>query len=334
MLLTRMFDQTSIKLFIEARDFIFISGKSLDQRGAVCEKLLEEFSSDKSVFISISHEMDISSSGSGKIVDTISYTIGDKKEKYRIASLDESDLKSFVQFVNSKSKTLVFDITSLNIRFLGAFLSIASQFLWRSFICAYTEPGEYSGENEAGKKRFRLHSRIAGVEEIPNLETYSDRMGECDWVAFLGFEGDRPKKVRDEPSSCFTTTPVICFPPMQIGWQNISLNANLPFIETIGETLIKYVSAVNPFATFNFLESYWRLKDTRRIIVSPFGTKPTSLGVILFLLLYRDSELLFDNPIQDTPITKGYGATHFYEINEVLRLVNEKGEASDAFINS
>ena len=230
-------------------------------------------------------------------------------------SLDIEAMKKFISDVNSKYRYIIIDITLINIRFLGAFLAVLPYYNWEKVYFCYTEPGEYMQQVNEEMRTFDMKYSTLGFDEIPNLETMGDNTSVCEWVVFMGFEGGRLKKLDAEaaPQRKYVI-PVMCIPSMQVEWHNYAIETNMEFIEGLRETeQLKFVSAVNPFEVFNFLEDE-KQKNNMRMKISPVGTKLTVLGSIMYILENPDDMLLTDNPYQEDENSINYGISYCYDL--------------------
>lgn len=239
-------------------------------------------------------------------------------------SLRKRDMYLFIEHLFSLSKNLVVDFTLMNTRFLGSFCALLNMFQWEEVYFCYTEPGNYK-KNEQDK--YDLKNTTMGFDQIPNLETFSDSSTECDWVVFLGFEGSRLMRLEEEsPSSRRFSLPYISIPAMKTNWHNAALDENSQFFELkiSNQEKLDYVSAINPFETYEKLTYLKHNNANVRLVVSPIGPKPVMLGCVMYVLENEDEMLLFDNPFQEGNNTEDYGASHFYDLSQFVRSVKNK----------
>ena len=243
-------------------------------------------------------------------------------------SLRQKDMERFVTKIYEQSKELFVDFTIVNIRFLGAFLSSLCKKRWEYVLFSYTEPQKYILDTDKGEpfKKFDMKNKTLGFEEIPGLETMGDALERSNWVVFLGFEEERLKRIEEEVSvSRDYTIPVICIPSMHVKWHNYAIDVNLSFLEKIPiaeRDNISYVSSVNPFDVYNYLEQE-KQKCQHQLVISPVSTKPVILGTIMYILYHNEDMLLWDSPFQIKPNTENSGNTLVYDISDY---VNRKGD--------
>lgn len=241
------------------------------------------------------------------------------------------DLDLFISQLHHESGKVLIDISGFHLRFLGAFLAGLSRFHWDSVFCAYTEPEAYpriisnppSDFNEwiGHTSNFDLNSSFWGYEEIPNLKTTSNERSNLIWIAFLGFEGKRASAVYSEISGDSSAViPVISMPAIRSGWANHAFNANQILFENanIYSHDIEYTDALDPFAAYNFIEHVHSDHPDRHIVISPLGTRPVSLGALLYAVNHEEAEIYYDTPKESSGKVLGCGEIHVYDILSFL----------------
>lgn len=308
-----------------AEDSVFLFGKPKWKRERMQQKSRGDIcilAIGPSNYISIEYETGITDSE--RIICDSFCSVDNNGKELKYDSIDVEEMREFVQYINEKYKKMLIDITLLNTRFLGAFLAILPEFDW-DFVCfCYTEPGEYlkrEGEND----KFDLKNTTLGFDEIPNLQTEGDITLECEWVVFMGFEGERLQKLEEEaaPGRKYVI-PVMCIPAMNAEWHDFAMDANLDFIDRLEEHEgFKYVSAINPFDVYNFLVSE-KEKQGVRMKISPIGTKLTILGTIMYIIENSDDMLLTDNPIQGNENTREFGQSYYYDLTYFIKRTTNK----------
>ena len=323
MQMNREYSLDFFRQHIFSEDYIIITSNSENTRS---QKLLLEFPDAKYIDIIYS----VSPNKSGALDDSFMVTTSFKCtfNGNCYCSLYQ-DLQSFVSQINNESKKLIIDISGFHLRFLGAFLAIISDNEWDSVICAYTEPTAYPrtedvtpvgiSDGEKGKFSggFDLNSSFWGYDEIPNLKTITSERGNYIWIAFLGFEGKRSSAVYTEISDDSSTTiPVITIPAIRPGWANYAFEANQVLFENakISSADIKYTDALDPYAAYNFIESISSKYPKRHLVISPLGTRPVSLGVLLYALKHEESEIYFVTPKESCSKIVSSGKIHIYDM--------------------
>lgn len=329
-LYNRMCGLEILSTIVKKPDTLFIYGKTLwekdkkdndleKNRGDICKEILKPEHSIQLKYL-------CKGVNSQKLIDDMFEVWYNNGTSDKYDSLDDVEMKSFLMKLNKIYKYLIVDITLINIRLLGAFLAIISEFEWDGVFCCYTEPGEYIQKKEEEERKFDLKTVTLGFDEIPNLQTMWDGLGECEWIIFMGFEGSRLQllQVEAEPGRKYTV-PVALIPSMHAEWYNYVIESNMEFMETIGKLeRIKYVSAVNPYEVFNFLEKerYENKANDLKLKISPVGTKLTALGSIMYVIKHPDDMLLTDNPVQEEENSLSYGKSYGYDLTYFFKNVS------------
>lgn len=309
---------------LENKEYIFLYAKTqltskerVEKRGSRVKEELKPLKYYEIEYISkgISSE--------GKIEEGFRVAGFDDQSK-EYDSLRKTDMYVFLEHLFSLSKNLVVDFTLMNTRFLGSFCALLNMFRWEEIYFCYTEPGKY---NQNENDDYDLKNTTMGFDQIPSLETLSDSSTECDWVVFLGFEGSRLMRLEEEsPASRRYSLPYISIPAMKTNWHNVAMKANRQFFELkiSNQEKLDYVSATNPFETYNRLICLKNNNSNVRLVISPIGPKPVMLGCIMYVLENENEMLLFDNPYQEGSNTVEYGASHFYDLSQFVHSVKNK----------
>lgn len=239
------------------------------------------------------------------------------------------DLATFVNELNNISKCIIIDISELHLRFLGAFLATIDGLKWDSIIAAYAEPTAYVRSQEVSPEKlinptptkikggFDLNTSFWGYDEIPNLKTTTRQRDEYIWIAFLGFEGKRAAAVYQEISDDSSITiPVITMPAIRPGWATLAFEANQMLFDNarISCQGIEYVDALDPYASYNLIEKVHERNPQRHIVISPLGTRPVSLGALLYAMKHDESEVYFDTPKESHSKIDDVGEVHLYDL--------------------
>lgn len=325
----------SIEHFMDSKyspDFLFIIA---DIDGKRVHKLLEEFPEAR--YIEVKYT--VSQEAGGELTDSFairtnfSHSINGKV----YCSLYQ-DLKEFVEEINQISKSIVVDISELHLRFLGAFLAMLPIAKWEHLFAAYAEPEAYvrslektpdlSPKNDTLGRMggFDLNSSFWGYEEIPNLKTITSERNQYIWIAFLGFEGKRATAVYAEiADDSSLTIPVITMPSIKPGWATTAFEANQALFDNarINCQSVKYINALDPYAAYNLIEQIHKAHPQKHIVMSPLGTRPVSLGVLLYAMLHEESEVYFDTPKRACSIIKKAGKIHIYDLLSFYNTVKE-----------
>ena len=304
------------------KDYLFLFAKAdnatIDNRGQRLKSLL-----NPSKWCEIEYKCHRLNSEQ-KIIESFNVTFWDGKRR-SFYSLRINDMLTFEEFLDKISNRLVVDFTLMNTRFLGSFFAILNMVSWEEVYFCYTEPGAYiKSEDNNG---FSFKNVTMGFEQIPNLETISDSSENCDWIIFLGFEESRAMRLAEEASdSRRYTLPFISVPAMKPNWHNYAVTSNRQFFELKikDRERIDYVSATDPFDTYQKLTQLKNETVSTRLSISPIGPKPVMLGCIMFVLENEDDMILFDNPFQESSNTIKFGESHFYDMTQFVKLIKNK----------
>ena len=323
MVVKAMFNRTVPMFFVKEllaeKDYLFLFAKAdnatIDNRGHRLKTWLRP-----GKWCEVEYKCD-SLKNEQKIVENFNVTFWDGNRK-SFFSLRKNDMLTFVKCLSKISIRLVVDFTLMNTRFLGSFFAILNMVSWEEVFFCYTEPGEYIKDED--NKGFSFKNITMGFEQIPNLETLSDSTNICDWIVFLGFEESRAMRLAEEASdSRRYTLPFISVPAMKPNWHNYAVTSNRQFFELKikDSEKIDYVSATDPFDTYHKLIQLRNETVNIRLAISPIGPKPVMLGCIMYVLENEDDMILFDNPFQESSNTIKFGASHFYDMTQFVKLI-------------
>ena len=303
-------------------DYLFVIA---DINGNRVQKLIQEFPNARYVEVRYTVNQDNGVMNDEFMVFT-NFHDSINGEKY--SSLYD-DLLRFVLELNRIAKSIVIDISELHLRFLGAFLALLSAGHWDNLLATYVEPGAYVRRQEKSPAPsidekspiriggFDLNSSFWGYEEIPNLQTTASERDQYIWIAFLGFEGKRATAVYAEiADDSSMTIPVITMPSMQPGWATTAFDANQALFDNsmIYAQSIKYINALDPYAAYNLIEEIQEAHRNKHIVISPLGTRPASLGVLLYAMKHEESEVYFDTPKSACSKVACAGKIHIYDL--------------------
>lgn len=320
MYMNREYSFEYFRQHVFSEEFLIVTSNAGDIRS---QKLLKEFPSARYVNIEYSVQKNTDGTLDDSFIVNANFNKDFCNKQYR--SLYQ-DLRQFILELHNESKSIIIDISGMHLRFLGAFLATMTEWNWASIICTYTETTGYPHARESfpydsGKIQysggFDLNSSFWGYDEIPNLKTTTSKREDYIWIAFLGFEGKRSAAVYTEISDDSSMTiPVITMPSARPGWTNYAFDANQVLFENaqIPCADIQYTNALDPFAAYNLIEQINCTHPKRHLVISPLGTRPVSLGVILFALRHEDSEIYFVTPKESCSKIIGNGPIHVYDI--------------------
>lgn len=235
----------------------------------------------------------------------------------------KNELTFFIHQIN-KENSIILNITSMNLRLLGALLFNLKKLKFDRIYCIYTEPLKYCKkvdelDNHSFVDKFDLYKRVKGIEPIPGFITENDRKLSEKWVVFLGFEGKRAEQISEE-FEMNDIVPVITLPSYRPGWHNYVLSENYELIKQ-ADRKPEYIISNSYLSAYNYLNNILKASENTYIKVSPLGTKINALGALLFSLNNSDCiEILYDNPMAEGKISIESGRTYVFDISEVINL--------------
>lgn len=320
----REYSVSFFKDYVFFDDYIVVTAG--DNGGVRSKKLLLELPSVRHIDISYSVKKD----KNGILEDTFVVTTNFDHHinGKRFDSLYQ-DMATFVDELNTISKSIIIDISELHLRFLGAFLAMIDGLNWDNIVAAYAEPTGYLRTQEVSPEKlmdptaprikggFDLNTSFWGYDEIPNLKTTTQSRDNYIWIAFLGFEGKRAAAVYQEISDDSSLTiPVITMPAIRPGWASLAFEANQMLFENarISCQGIEYVDALDPYASYNMIEKVQERSPEKHIVISPLGTRPVSLGALLYAMKHEESEVYYDTPKESHSKIDDVGEVHLYDL--------------------
>jgi hypothetical protein len=227
------------------------------------------------------------------------------------------------ELINSlDAKRILIDATSLGVPELGLLLKHLNRVKKITYSILYVEPRSYTkqqpeSEPKINPREFRLSTELEGFKGIPSLSRSLDNDSSSDVILFLGFESYRLKHALEElnisPKQCSLVFGVPSFRP---GWETDAFDNNIKCISDndLGGR-IHYCGADNPaavIAELNIIRS--KLGDEEEIVIIPIGSKPHSIGALIFCALDPNTNLIYDHPIKSKGRSDSVGTFHLYKI--------------------
>jgi hypothetical protein len=345
-MLNKLFERTiPLELFksiYDKKEITIVHDYSDDDRN---EYIFKQLNYTHNIALEYNMQPTSSSTTNSNIKDNLKIYL-DNNENVILDTLDNNNLNTLNKLITGFGENILIDITGINVRLLAIILSALKNYLQVNtsekcnIYCGYTDSDEYrrnslkeifgDSYNQSsdinvtkGNKKFDFYNAFAGVQDIPFLTSIgSDDVERQTWIVLLGFEGERPNRIQSELSKVDNVIALVTIPPMRPGWSNYAFEENSHFLEGIAGTSpeIQYISALSPYSVYNYLCDFQRDSPDNRILLSPLGTKATSLGAILFALNYQTSAFIFDNPYEGSnkEISK-YGNSYIYDVTEALK---------------
>lgn len=211
-------------------------------------------------------------------------------------------LLSRTNYIFHKYKNICIDITCFTKPY---FFYIIKYFKERvglkSVTVFYTEPANYL----FNKGLYQSYHSTSGSLEVIELEGFSGddtSTEEKILVILLGFDGELSKFISEEidVKDIYLVNGFPAYTPI---FKDVSIinNEKLVTSEKVNELL--YVSADNPFETFNLLERIKTQRPKAYFNVAALGTKPMALGTCLFATLNPFVRVLYPLPVKYADVT-------------------------------
>lgn len=258
---------------------------------------------------------------------TRSNSVKSLKVKYNAHDLNlnvDEEVVECHDFVDRLSKmiqcSIMIDSTSLDIPELAL---IFKGLLSREDVnidILYVEPAEYSQERSTSPENesYNLSDEIVGFEGagIPMITTpVSDGMDKK-FIFFAGFEESRIANafetfdVRSDEAQI-----VFGMPAFNLGWELVSFKKNIKVLkENDLQGRIGFCSASCASSALDYLRSV-RCDDSA-VHLLPLGTKPNTVGVMLYLSENENAKLLYDQPRKKKGRSVGVGQKHLYRVTK------------------
>ena len=246
-----------------------------------------------------------------------SFKIEGREEPVRLRSPRE--LAAFWSSV-SDSGTYFVDITGLNHSVWAALIGAALD-VGLMVEAVYVEPASYKPNTIADPSRdlFDLTAGFEGLSPLPGLARLAEPEESDFWfVPLLGFEGRRFSYMKDQVAPIGRhTVPVIGVPGFQPEFVGFAYHGNQePLREDEVWQNVAYATANCPFSLFYLLEDLSRELPGAFLKVATIGTKPHSLGAVMFALRNRDQvEILYDHPVRKKERTSGKARLLVYHLH-------------------
>lgn len=232
----------------------------------------------------------------------------------RVLLRSETDLSAFVSGLGSAT---VIDLTGLS-HHIWAPLVKACLAGVDDLRCLYVEPKSYRRHPAPTEyELFDLSERIEGVAPIPGfatLGTYDDYI----FAPLLGFEGRRFAYVVNEIEPRDDRIhPIIGVPGFRPEFPFHTFEGNMLALQNSAAIGQVSMSTANcPFSLYFVLDDLVRSHPGIPLAIGLIGTKPHSLGGVLFALLSgMKTEIVYDYPVRKTTRTQGVARVLEYGVS-------------------
>lgn len=185
---------------------------------------------------------------------------------------------------------------------------------------SYVEPAEYAfSEAPTEGSIFDLSDRILGIAPLPGFARLADPdyADEAVFVPLLGFEGTRFSYMLEQlQPPADRVVPIVGVPGFRPEYPFYTYVGNRSALTSTGAWARVLVATANcPFAAFYVLEDIRQEYPRSLLQVAPIGTKPHSVGAVLFALCYPDdTELIYDFPVRSSKRTVGAARRFVYDV--------------------
>ena len=184
----------------------------------------------------------------------------------------------------------------------------------------YLEPAKYRAplERLTENRCFDLSIRIKGFLAILGYAMSFESQDSV--VVLCGYEGVRLGYAFEDfdirGDNCRL---IFGMPPYSYGWDMNSYVNFLPVIKSNNiSTGFYYCSASNPLAVYETLKKiYTTLDENQNMFILPFGTKPMSLGAVMFIIENAHNNnisILYDHPIKTQNSTSNVIRWNLYKL--------------------
>lgn len=224
---------------------------------------------------------------------------------------------------DKKFSSLIIDSTSLDVPELALVIKAIASIAMLEVLILYVEPESYSGNSQVFEQEtFTLSDSIIGFEGdgIPTISLPVDTHAARKFVFFLGFEGTRLLNAIETYDVSENEAKIVFgVPAFQSGWEAKSIRSNMPTLKEYKfNGRISYCSASSPKSALAILREAGTSESGQYMYVVPIGTKPNTVGALLYMLENPDGiRLLYDQPKKRIGRSSGVGRRHFYKFTVV-----------------
>ena len=288
---------------INENSFLFF-GSTFDERGTIITDYLKD-KHKKNMKITYQNESD-------------SFLIDDSNIANRIKIKNNLE-----EIINSGIKTIVLEATTLGYCELLLILYTINLFNTDNIKIKiyYAEPKEYKSKEDNIEyelsEEYGNHKYIKPFILPTPHDSTSDEQASL--VSLLGFEENRLGRVINDSEDKYNQfISIFPIPGFKFGWENISLSKHYIFLDNKED--IYYAPADNPYETYKILNKITTNLQGKRIVIMPIGTKPCTIGAVIFLINKKEKErksriaTKYDFPIKKKGRSSGIDKIYEYEL--------------------
>ncbi len=264
-------------------------------------------------------------------VDFVGINYSKEFDAFSIIGKDDSSFSLWEEpvvesFFEENTKDIVYlDVSGMNNRVSSAFVNFFMTHKEKELYVIYVEPQSYT--LEAFKKlgpNHDLSESIDGIDSLPGLVAIFPEDADEDimFIPILGFEGGRFTYLLDQlPTNNMEITPIVGVPGYRIEYPFESLWGNRRALKDTGSWMnIKYAVANSIVDVFLQLDNIVKHSDGYKFRIAPIGTKPHTIGAMVFSFLHKDNvALIYDNPKREMDRSKGIGKILICNVTKLIR---------------
>jgi hypothetical protein len=217
---------------------------------------------------------------------------------------------------------LYIDITGLSHHIWAPLIKSAIE-LEVTLRVVYVEPEGYRFSNSPTEGAiFDLSQDIMGISPLPGFTTLRSQSDDFLFVPLVGFEGARLSYVLEQVQPLGDRIyPVVGVPGFRPEYPfHAYLGNRLPFSNTKAWRNVHFARANCPFSLFYALSDIVDRSNCKDVRVAPIGTKPHSLGAVLFYISgAHPIEIIYDHPIRKRDRTSGSSRVSVYHVSSFVR---------------
>ncbi len=236
-----------------------------------------------------------------------------KSTQTRVLLRDDASLRDLIG-----TEDICIDISGLAHQVWAPLLRVALD-TSQNVTVIYAEPQGYKPHpNPFSPTRFDLSTSFDGLAPLPGMARLAGPAQDRQvlLVAFLGFEGARALRLALELDPAPKVIPVVGVPGFRIEYPSFTIACNRDFLDEYrAHSDIRLARASCPFEAYGVLAALAVDYPQHYFYIAPVGTKPHSLGAIMYALENPDrTEVLYDHPVRKPGRTMGIGTIHQYRL--------------------
>ena len=295
---------------IERQFDYFIVFKNCEDRSYIISKKIQSKVSNWIIIESSLVRDKIEQEEREKYEDIIAFLRSKQIENYDVAVLDgDTRWDNTVLSTINQDDSIGIDMSSFGFYELSDLLFYL--LIYKKVNCIdifYTEPGLYNIERYFDYEPKQYNYSINYPQSLISTNPSNTEL----FVSVIGFEKRVASTIKEE----FEATEYYSlngFPSYYLKAKDISLINNKEYLEDIHQNNRLSSEASNPFLCYNTLLSISK-KNNDFMTICPLGTKPMTLGVILFALSHDTCRVVYPSDKSIMSKSVGVGKSYVYSI--------------------